>query len=188
MGAVAHSQTPARNTHAGAIVKAHNGDPIPRAQANAYRVQDPGARPPCPQHTEFLDRRESDIRGNFEFAIDAKHGSYYAVYCAAGFAAKEVPTNDNLRSGTRVKPDPVRLYPADATLRSENIDPVHAARQAITIVLDDVSGNLGYFRNADSAGFAVAMERLAPTDRELVLVLANRGPGGRGQPVPAPQP
>lgn len=188
VGAVVHSQTPTRHTHAGAIVKAHNGDPIPKAQAIAYAHQDVGARPPCPQHKEFLDRRESDARGNFEFSIDAKYATYYAVYCADGFQAKEVPVNDNLRSGTRVRPDPVRLYPSEATLKSENVLPVSAARQAITLVLDDVSGNLRYFRTVDGAGFAGATERLSGTDRELVVVLANRAVGGGGQPVSGAQP
>lgn len=183
MGAVLHSQAPARNSHPGTIVDARNGDPIDKADAAAYGAKDPSARGVCPQHKDQLDRRLSDVKGNFEFHIDAKYPSYFAVYCSNGYAAREVPANDNLRSGSRVVPDPVKLYPTEAKLRTEKVDPTGAARQAIARVLDDATGDFRYFRSADAQGFSRAVEELTAGDRQTANELLARPAAGRGWPI-----
>jgi hypothetical protein len=174
-------------THGGALVDASNGDAIRDGMANAYASEgtDSGV---CPQGQGPIDARPSDAQGNFTLRIGRDHPSYLAIYCANGFQARPVPGNDNTRDGSRVSPDPVRLYPTRARLSTLKLDPVFVAYSAISRTLDGATSDLKYFRGADAGGFAAAEALLDPTTRQALQALVERPATGRARPVADAQP
>lgn len=176
-------QSPGTLSHPGAIVNV-KGEPIPGAQATAYRVQANGPGGACPIHTDQLHQTKSDGQGNFTFLIPTQHTSYFAVYCANNYQARPVPGNENVRNNVRVRPDPVKLYPTEG---AKGQDPTTTAHQAMVLVLEDASNDLQYFRGADPSGFTSA--DITSTDRRLVEDLLKRPrPEVPVRPVARPTP
>ena len=174
VGSLAGSPQSTKFKHPGAIVDARNGDALPGALATAYGAKDPDAKGACPRHKDELNEDEADQQGNFTFLIPPDRSSYFAMYCSNGYQARPVPANDNSRDGSRVFPDPVKLYPTQAKLAASGIDPTTAAVVAIVRVLDEATDDLRYFRGADADGFSEAVKQLDPTSRDATTLLLER--------------
>jgi len=173
VGAEGNAQAPERHEHAGLIVDARNGEPIDRALATAYASAITPARGACPEHREQINQSLSE-RGNFDFQIDTKYSSYFAVYCSNGFQVLEISANSNRISGTPVSPNPIMLFPNGQRLQASGVSQTTAARQAITRVLDIVADKLRRLASLDAAAFSSALGRLTTGDQQTVKELTPR--------------
>lgn len=168
--------------HTGTVVDAITGKPV-AADVAAYAARDLGATGDCPQHREPIDRRTADAAGAFEIRVDAKYESFVAVYCADGYVAREQLANRNQDSGSRVVPDPVKLYPTAARLKNDNTPPTDALRLAVINVIQEVTEQVSLFAAGERIAVQQRFAELLPPDQQLVAVLARRA--GRSRPSEA---
>lgn len=107
----AQSPTPPPKRHPGRLVDADGGAGL-NGTAYAYKGdRRDGGRLACPSFSDLLDTKPTTRpNGNFEFVItDNMVASYYAVYCADGYAWRGVNGNPNLADGEPVLNSPVAL-------------------------------------------------------------------------------
>lgn len=167
--ALAQTQT-TRFSHSGKLVDASDGHAIVGGQAKAWRAQNPNASGPCPAHTDLLSDTQTGKVGQFEFQISSTQPTYFAQYCANGYATKHEPGNDNNSSGP-VNPDPVLLI-------NPNTASVDDMYQAVDGVLGQAGSDLRQLARKNPNGFSTAQESLPGEDRNAVMELGSRRPSG----------
>jgi hypothetical protein len=157
---------PAGHAHAGVIVDATTGKPLPRVTATAYgstKRVDAGL---CPTYDQQIMTVRSASGGAFALRIPQDKPSYLVTYCSPTFVAFTQDANDNMSDGTLINPRPVRLFPrnSEPPQMSSAIRRVRDAAREQTIAL----------HRADIKGFVAAMHQLKrPEDRVLVAQWTN---------------
>jgi len=164
----------ASKTHPGTVVDAYAKTGI-LAKAHAYGSQHVLSQEECPVYDDSLDNQQSDpADGTFTFYIPRDKSSYLAVYCQPGYVSRTETTNDNSADRTRVRPDPVKLFPLKAKLPLD-VSPSTVAFVAIASDLDGLRSNFRYYGKAAPAAFSDALKfRFSPADRDMVESIRNR--------------
>jgi len=174
------------NQHDGIMKDAVSGEPI-YASARAFGSEKESAPNDCPAFDDLLFSTHSvPGSGDFSLLIDKSHLSYTAVYCQPGYRPQTRRGLDNLRNGTRVDPDPVRLYPIPQALAQRKLDPVDAAYLAIRRVMSDAESQVYYFSNADEDSFYKALKFFPPEEQQVLQVLIAKGRNPRLANLPRP--
>ncbi len=173
--------------HPGTMVDAYSKRGI-LARAYAYGSQEEKSGGDCPVYADSLDSQKSESEtGAFTFHIQKDKNGFVAVYCQQGYASRTETTNDNSKDGTRVQPDPVKLFPLQAKLPA--IPPSTVAFIAIGTDMNQLRSNFRYYADVARAAFSVALEKnFAPEDRDLVEAIKNRRTPYVDGSVTEPQP
>jgi hypothetical protein len=164
-----------RHSHPGTVIDAYRRNGI-LAEAYAYASQGSGSGTDCPTYGPELDAEKSVPPGGaFTFRIDSQTNSYLAVYCQQGYAPRTETINDNRIDNTRVRPDPITLYPKSLP----GVSPRQIATMAIGTDLEALHKNFSYYSTSSEKGFAAAVQsqRFSDEDRSIILLLQNlQGP------------
>lgn len=168
-------ETKNSNAHPGTIVDAYAHTGI-LAKAHAYGSEKVESREDCPVYEDPLDHQSSDSKtGAFTFNIPKDKSGYLAVYCQPGYFSRTETTNDNSRDGSRVQPDPIKLFPLMSKLPAP-VTLAEAAFVAIATDLDGMTSNFNYYEKASPKAFASAVEENLRKDRDLVEAIKSRKP------------
>jgi hypothetical protein len=160
-----------KKEHPGAIVDAYKRTGL-EAEAYAYNSQTTNGGTDCPTYPDPLDsQRSASGTGNFVFHIDGSKSSYLAVYCKPGFAARTETTNNNSTDKTRVRPDPVTLYPISPSAGPR----AQVAAVAIGVDVKRLQADFVYYANSNPKAFTEGTAELSERDRSVVRQLMENG-------------
>jgi hypothetical protein len=164
-------QSSNKKEHPGAVVDAYRRTGL-EADAYAYGSQTTNGGTSCPTYPDPLDsQRSASSTGNFVFRIDSSKSSFLAVYCKPGFAARTETANDNSTDRTRVRPDPVTLYPISLAGGTR----AQVATFAIGVDVKRLQADFVYYANSNPKAFTEGTAKLSQRDRSVVRELMESG-------------
>jgi len=149
-----------RFSHQGKVIDAVTKKPLAKVRATAYASTKRAEKSPCPQYESFLDDEESAADGGFTLRIPATNSSYVVTYCIAAYDVFTREANDNVKDGSLVEPEPVRLFPVGGDGQQ--------MAAAITHVRNDAKRAVATLAKANVLEFAKAATLLDEPERLLV--------------------